>query len=88
MKYQLKGIVRGTFSQYQTFGYAENPVVTLSSNDLHEMLDGLALDEFVFVIKVNGRRIKDPVRYIKRLGLNFRNYTREGANEYEQTSVA
>ncbi|WP_145333298.1 hypothetical protein [Paenibacillus xylanexedens] len=88
MKYEFKGIVRGTFSQYQTFGCVENPVVVLSSNDLHEMLDGLALDEFVFVLKTNGRRIKDPVRYINRLGLNFRNYTREGANEYEQTSVA
>ncbi|MFJ2042188.1 hypothetical protein ACIOBL_01220 [Paenibacillus taichungensis] len=88
MKYEFKGIVRGTFSQYQTFGCVENPVVSFSSNDLHEMLDGLAIDEFIFVIKVNGRRIKDPIRYIKRLGLNFRNYTREGADEYEQAVVA
>lgn len=51
------------------------PVVRkLEGDDLHSLLDGLAIDEWCFVLKVNGRRVKNVLQYIKRKGLDPSNY--------------
>lgn len=80
MKYQFKGIVRGAFSGYQAVGLEEPAVMSYEGNDLHDMLYGLALDEWLGVLKVNGRKIKDIMSYIKRQGLNPHDYMRYDAD--------
>lgn len=72
----FKGIVKGAFSKYQADGLEEAPVMSFEGNSLHEVLRGLAIDEWVFILKVNGRRIKNVLSYIKRQGLNPEDYTR------------
>lgn len=74
----FKGIVKGLFSFNQTCGYEESPVMQFEGNSLHEVIDGLVIDEWSFVLKVNGRRIKNPFNYIKRSGLNPMDYMRVG----------
>ena len=69
MKYQLKGIIRGSFSEFQAEGIEESAVINYVGDTLHEVLEGLALDEWIFILRVNGRRIKDVLTYIKRRGL-------------------
>lgn len=76
MKIMFKGIVKGAFSEYQASGIEEAPVIKFEGNSLHEVLHGLAIDEWTFILKVNGRRIKDVFSYIKRHGLNPEDYTR------------
>lgn len=82
MKVEFKGIVRGAYSQFQQDaekdGWAESNLSVFSfiGTSVNEILDGLAIDEWIFVIKVNGKRIKDPFDYIQRKGLILANYMR------------
>ena len=72
MKFQLKGIVRGAYSEYTEFGGiygSSSPVLKLEGNSLDEVVTGLALPEWIYILYVNGKRIVDPVRYLKRKGL-------------------
>ncbi|OAB27848.1 hypothetical protein PMSD_23045 [Paenibacillus macquariensis subsp. defensor] len=78
MKYQFKGIIRGTYSRFQASGIEEKVVYKFEDENLHELLDGLAIDEWSFILKANGRRIKDVISYIKRKGLNPQDYLRSG----------
>lgn len=72
MTYQFKGIVRGSFSKYQAWGF-ENEQETIwkfESMDLKELfVDHLVLPEWIFTLRVNGKKIVDPVRYLKRKGI-------------------
>lgn len=89
MKYTFKGVVRGAYSYWQSFGLNETAVHSFNADSLHELLVGLAIDEWIFVLQVNGRRIKNPVAYIKRQGLDPYNYTRAAADaEYNALKVA
>lgn len=88
MKYEFKGIVRGSFSNYQACGLTEGPLHIFKGDDLDEILSGLAIDEFIFILKSNGRRIKNPWLYIKRQGLDIKNYTRKGELEDEKAHAA
>lgn len=74
----LKGIVRGTFSYLQSVCPEEPAVLEFKGETLHEVVNGLVLDEWIFTLKVNGRRIKNPFQYIKRSGLNPVDYMRVG----------
>jgi hypothetical protein len=71
MKVQLKGIVRGTYSDMQeAFEETNEPAVLVATGkSLEEVVVGLALPEWIYVLKVNGKRIVDPVRYLKRKGI-------------------
>lgn len=83
MQIEFKGIVRGAYSKCQPDaekdGWAsDNPgVYRFVGDSLHEILNGLAIEEWIFILKVNGKRIKDPLEYIKRKGLNPADYMRE-----------
>ncbi|MEC0231157.1 hypothetical protein [Paenibacillus alba] len=74
----LKGIVRGTFSQFQPYCPEEPAVMKFEGTSLSDVIQGLVLDEWIFTLKVNGRRIKNPFQYIKRSGLNPIEYMRAG----------
>lgn len=50
----FKGIVKGAFSKYQVVGLEECPVMKFEGTDLHNVLYGLAIDEWTFILKVNG----------------------------------
>ncbi|MEC0089378.1 hypothetical protein [Paenibacillus macquariensis] len=82
MKYQFKGIIRGTYSWFQASGFEEVAVYKFEDENLHELLDGLAIDEWSFVLKVNGRRIKNVIQYLKRNKLNPENYMRYQNGEW------
>lgn len=90
MKYTFKGIVRGSFSEYQADGLEDEvPVVEIFLSDsLHDLIAGLAIDEWIFVLKVNGRRVKNPYAYIKRQGLDPYNYIRAAADAEWLTAQA
>lgn len=81
MKVEFKGIVRGSYSYYQYFAEKYNEplasVMKFVGNDLESVLKGLAIEEWIFILKVNGKRIKDPFEYIKRKGLQLSDYMRE-----------
>lgn len=79
MKVELKGIVRGTFSKYQTFTLEDAPVMVFTGSTLEEVVTGLALEEWMFVLRVNGIRIKDAFSYLERKGLPRSDYMREAA---------
>lgn len=74
----LKGIVKGAYSYYQGGCCEEHPVMQFTGSTLEEVINGLVLDEWIFTLKVNGRRIKNPFQYIKRSGLNPMDYVRAG----------
>jgi hypothetical protein len=71
MKVSFKGIVRGAYSDYQHgMDDSENlSVMKFSGSSLEEALKGLVLPEWIFILKVNGRRISDPVKYLKLKGV-------------------
>lgn len=72
----FKGIVKGAYSEYQAVGLDEAPVMCFGGNTLREVLQGLVIEEWTFILKVNGRRIKNVANYIKRQGLNPEDYSR------------
>lgn len=76
MKYQFKGIIRGVVSELQHVGYEKAAVESYEADDLHDLLKELLLDEWIFILKVNNRRIKNPFAYIKKKGLDPEYYTR------------
>lgn len=75
-KVEFKGIVKGAFSKYQAVGYEEAAVMRFEGETIEETCWGLALEEWTFILKVNGKRIKDVFAYIKRKGLDIADYTR------------
>jgi hypothetical protein len=80
MKYQLKGIVRGTYSDMQELfeEHREPAVLVVSGESLEEVVSGLALPEWIYHLYVDGKRIVDPVRYLKRKKL-WKQCVREAA---------
>jgi hypothetical protein len=70
-KFVFKGIIRGTFSQHQALlEEAKAPaIMTFVGKTLTEAVSGLALLEWMYVLKVNNRRIVNPERYLKRKGI-------------------
>lgn len=76
MKVSFKGIVKGSYSHYQATGLEYPPVMKFEGDSIHSVLFGLAIEEWTFVLRVNGRRIKNVVEYIKRQGLDLRDYRR------------
>ncbi len=79
----FKGIIRGTFSELQAGGYSDPAVITFKGTSLHDILDGLALPEWIFFLKVNGKRIKNAYEYIQRKGLDLSDYARKEYPELE-----
>lgn len=83
MKIEFKGIVRGSYSDTQKYAESEGWADELSvmyrfvGNSLHDILKELLIDQWIFILKVNGKRIKEPLEYIKRKGLNPADYMRE-----------
>jgi hypothetical protein len=83
-KVEFKGIVRGGFSQFQQVSEAEgwadkNPsVFEFVGESIESVLQGLCIEEWIFTLKVNGKRIKSPIEYIRRKGLNVADFMREG----------
>ncbi|MFD3261838.1 hypothetical protein ACE3MQ_24880 [Paenibacillus lentus] len=80
MKYHFKGIVRGGFSENQAVGLHEPAVMEFEGDNLHEILWGLAIDGWICILKVNGRRIKNVMMYLKRNGLDPHDYMRFAAD--------
>ena len=75
-KVEFKGIVKGAFSKYQSAGCETEAVMCFEGSSVEEACWGLALEEWTFILKVNGKRIKDVFAYIKRKGLDVADYTR------------
>lgn len=70
--FKIKGIVRGSYSQYQRFEdeFGKlNPVMCFEGKVLEDVLSGLVLPEWIYCLYVNGRKIVDPERYLKRKGV-------------------
>jgi hypothetical protein len=76
VKVSFKGIVKGAFSKYQSWGLEESPVMKFEGSTLHSVLKGLAIEEWTFILTVDGRRIQDVAGYIKSKRLKIENYMR------------
>jgi hypothetical protein len=72
----FKGIVKGSYSKFQACDCETAPVMSFEGNSLHEVIQGLVIEEWTFILKVNGRRIRNVANYIKRQGLNLEDYSR------------
>lgn len=83
MKVEFKGIVRGNFSMYQKEAESEGwsnelpASYRFAGTSIHEVLNGLCIEEWIFILKVNGKRIKNPFEYIKNKGLDIADFMRE-----------
>lgn len=84
MKYELKGIIRGAVSELQHEGFNKVAIEHFESDNLHDLLEELLLDEWIFILKVNGRRIKNPLLYIRQKGLDPDYYTRAHCDAQEK----
>lgn len=71
------GIIRGTYSEMQAIGEGTQVVHNISGTTLDGVLDNLVLPEWIYKLYVNGRRIANPEKYLKRKGL-WANYVRKG----------
>jgi hypothetical protein len=81
MSVVLTGIVRGAFGKYgasfRDIYDSTSPVLVIKGKSLESVISGLALDEWLFTLRVNGRRVKDPMRYIERKVPRMSEYLRE-----------
>lgn len=85
MKVEFKGIVRGAFSNYQLasemFGERTPCFYQFVGSSVEQVLSELCIEEWIFVLKVNGKRVKNPIDYFKRKGLNLANFMRDSEIE-------
>jgi hypothetical protein len=76
VKVQFKGIVKGAYSNYQSCGLEEPPVMKFEGGTVHSVLKGLAIEEWTFILTVDGKRIADVPAFIKKKRLKIENYMR------------
>lgn len=78
-KVQFKGIIRGIYSEYEREELPAPSILVFEGETLEEVIGGLVLDEWIFVLRVSGKRIANPKRYLKTKHINPSLYMREEA---------
>jgi hypothetical protein len=69
MKVKFKGIIRGVYSELQREFPSEPAVLVYEGDTLEDVVVGLVLSEWIYALYVNGKRIANPERYLKRKGI-------------------